>query len=318
MSAIENVKTLNSVVRTALATALLAAAGVASWMGFNTYNASSNQAAKTQQELTNAQEKLEQTATALAERDKQFQAVKLESEKKDAVIEDQVGKISDLTISNAKKDVIIEEKDAVIVEQVAEIEHLDTAMRLLKVDHRLARLKVLGISKGDDGMVHTDLEFTEINDEGEPIDGIRRFQVNGDMVYVDAWIVKFDDHYVEEADLARATSLVLFHRIFGEKQSPQDGFSLDVPGTRPTAYARGTAMSEFEKNIWDEFWTIANDQERAHAMGIRAAHGQAVSIKAEPGKTYLIELRASDGLSLKPEDAVLPSRNPQLGVLLRY
>ena len=60
-------------------------------------------------------------------------------------------------------------------------------------------------------------------------------------------------------------------------------------------------MSDFEKQIWDDFWTIANDKARAEALGIRAIHGGADYIKVAKGKSYLVVLRASDGLSIVPE-----------------
>jgi len=311
----ENVKTINSAFRTLLATGVLGAGAIAGWLGYSTYYAQEHAAERTEQALNDTQEQLaaanktlEQTAEELdrqrAESLKQQQELierKAEIERQVVLIDEQVAEIGDLKVD--------------IEEKAAEIARLDTAMRLLKVDHRLARLTVLSIKTDEaTGEQFTDLQFQEITDAGEPIEGVRRFRVNGDMVYVDSWIVKFDDQYVEEADLARSTSLVLFRRIFGENRSPKDGHPLDVPGTRPTAYARGTKMSDFEKRIWDDFWGIANDPEKAHAMGIRAAHGQAVSIKAEEGKSYLIELRASDGLTIKPEEGkAATAGDPDIG-----
>ena len=55
--------------------------------------------------------------------------------------------------------------------------------------------------------------------------------------------------------------------------------------------------------IWSQFWEFANDREKAASKGIRAADGEAVSIKTQPGKTYRIVLRASDGLSISPDNA---------------
>jgi hypothetical protein len=75
-------------------------------------------------------------------------------------------------------------------------------------------------------------------------------------------------------------------------------------GSAPRAYARGGQVSNFERKIWDDFWVIANDPSRAEALGIRAAHGQAVSMKVQEGKSYRVELRASDGLSIVPDDAL--------------
>jgi hypothetical protein len=125
-------------------------------------------------------------------------------------------------------------------------------------------------------------------------------ELPGDVVYIDNWMVKFDDKYVENGDIARGTSLCLFRRIFSEQQVPNEGVSLDEVGMRPQAYASGGELSEFEQRLWKDFWEIANNPTRAAEMGIRAANGEAVNIKVRDGKTYMIELRASGGLSIRP------------------
>ncbi|MCU0980063.1 MAG: hypothetical protein MUF25_12980, partial [Pirellulaceae bacterium] len=71
-------------------------------------------------------------------------------------------------------------------------------------------------------------------------------------------------------------------------------------------YTRGGVMSDFEKKIWDDFWTIANDPQQAAQLGIRAVHGDAVSIKVEQGKTYRITVRASGGPEI-PVDQETPA-----------
>jgi len=226
------------------------------------------------------------------------------------------GELNDLKGELAARDRIIESRnleisklndDIVLLNE--EVDRLDTALRLLKVDHRLARLTVLDQQEDPDRGLISTVEFVELNEHGEPIDRARVFEIEGDMVYIDNWVVKFDDEYVEQADLLRSTSLVLFRRNFGESQPPVKGFSLDQVGERPQAYAQGRDMSEFERRIWEDFWEIANDAVKASEMGIRAAHGEAPSIKVKKGKTYKIQLRASDGLSIKP-DGDAPPREP--------
>ena len=93
------------------------------------------------------------------------------------------------------------------------------------------------------------------------------FRIQGDVVYIDNWIVKFEDKYIERRRFERSTSLVLFRRIFGESQPPNEGLLIDEVGSRPQAYGRGNQMSDFEKQIWDEFWTIANDKTRGEGTG---------------------------------------------------
>ena len=107
---------------------------------------------------------------------------------------------------------------------------------------------------------------------------------------------------IEQADLERGTSLLLFKRIFGSGQKPDDGYPLDEVGSAPKAYARGGKMSDFERKIWDDFWNIANDSEKAKQLGIRAAHGGAPFMKVEKGKSYRILLRASGDPTIVPED----------------
>ena len=154
----------------------------------------------------------------------------------------------------------------------------------------------------------TKIEFVDINDQGEPIGEPKKFEIKGDMIYVDYLTVNFEDKYIEKSDLDRSTSIALFQRIFGEHQEPAKGFQLDTVGTRPTAYARGTQMSDFEKKIWDDFWLIANDNKRAQELGIDAIQGKAVAIRAQPGKSYEIELRSTGDMTIRPVETKTPPR----------
>jgi hypothetical protein len=194
---------------------------------------------------------------------------------------------------------VLETENAQQAEQILRIE---TAMHLLKTDQRLAKLEVLSqVSDETTGDTTTTVRFTELSPDGDAIGAPREFTLRGSVVYFDNWVVKFDDQYVEEADLLRGTSLTLFRRVFGEFQMPSEGFVLDAEGVMPQAYNSGGEPNEFAQEIWRDFWTFANNPELAQTKGIRAAHGEAVSMKVEPGKTYRIVLRASDGLSIIPE-----------------
>ena len=177
----------------------------------------------------------------------------------------------------------------------------------MKVSHRVGWLTVLEQDiDPTTNQLYTVGQFVEVNDKGEAISEPKQFRINGDVVYIDNWVVKFDDEFVERAEIDRSTSLVLFRRIFGEHQPPTDGFAIDTVGSRPQAYGTNGVMSDFEKKIWEEFWTIANDEARAKDLGIRAAHGEAPSMKLQKGKSYKVMLRASDGLSITPDSSPPP------------
>jgi hypothetical protein len=283
----ESISAINSAVRTLLAVVVVGAVGAGGWYGYSQYNANEIEAQRSAEALAAAQDELKQAQSRLQQANTDLQRANTEILKKEAVIQEKEEEIGEL--------------NETVEEQKHEIERLDTAMRLLKIDHRVARLAVLDqIQDPETKEVTTVVQFQELNGEGEPVEDPKLFRIKGDMVYIDSWIVKFDDKYVEQADIDRATSLVLFRRLFGEFQEPQDGFALDQVGARPRVYGRGGKISEFEKRIWDDFWTVANDDGMQDDLGIRAAHGDAPSIKVRKGKVYRVELRASDGLSITP------------------
>lgn len=185
-------------------------------------------------------------------------------------------------------------------EQRQELERVSTALKLMKVDHRVAQLAVLNQwRREEDGGLMTTVGFAEVDDAGRFLDGYRSFTIEGDLVYIDAWVAKFADEHVENGVPLRSTSLCLFRRAFGEKQRPSEGFPLDAVGNRPLAYGRGTEISELERDIWAHFWQYANDSEQARRVGLRAVQGEAPSIRLLPDRIYWIYLRASDGLTIK-------------------
>lgn len=280
----DTVSNVNTTLRTLLMLVLVGGAGIGGYKAYELYNAPRQQLADKQAELEKTLSSLKKASEDLAARDQE-----------------------------------VSELNTQLAEKTAEVERLEVAMRLLKVRRRLARLTVLdqreqpqgetndatpsGPANGESKKnVVSRIEFVEVNEAGDPIGEAKQFDIVGDRVYVDYLKVTYDDKYIEESDLDRSTAIALFQRIFGEYQEAVEGFQLDTVGTRPTAYARGTEMSDYERKIWDDFWLIANDRQRAAELGIHAAHGNAVSIRVRPGMTYEIELRATGDMTIRPID----------------
>ncbi|MHB0958377.1 MAG: hypothetical protein ACYC0X_17525 [Pirellulaceae bacterium] len=275
----QTLSTLNSLLRTGLAIVIVGLLGAGGWYGYQVYNADE---------------------VALQEKEQQLVGIRNELKVKQGLLDTQAKKLQE-------QDEQIVALNADLQEKEAKIQKLDTSLRLLKVSHRVGWLTVLEQDVDPQtNQLFTVGQFVEVNESGEAIGTPKQFRINGDVVYIDNWVVKFDDEYVERAEIDRATSLVLFRRIFGEDQTPNEGYVIDAVGSRPQAYGRGSEMSEFEKKIWDDFWTIANDQARAQELGIRAAHGEAPSMKLQKGKSYKVVLRAADGLSITPDSSPPP------------
>jgi hypothetical protein len=265
-SVMESVKVINSTVRTLLVIVMLGIIGGGSYWGYLKISEEQRKAETIERELVGLQSKLGETSKAL-----------------------QVAEATNATLT-----VELEQK-------VREIEKLLTRLQLLKVNTRLARLDVLSVVPGEEGKPpKSKVRFTELSPSGDPLSDGRDFEFDSDVIYVDNWIVQFDDKFVEAADIEKGTSLCLFRRIFCENQSPTQAYSLDEVGMRPQAYSRGGELSDFEKEIWSKFWDFANDKSKAEAMGIRAANGEAISIQVRPDMSYQIQLRSSGGLSIEP------------------
>lgn len=203
----------------------------------------------------------------------------------------------------AEREAQVESLQSELEAKLREIQRLDTALRLLKTDHRMAQIDVIsqqGSEKTKD--LATRFSFVELDKAGKQIDKPKEFTIEGDVVYVDAFVAKVTDEAVEVADPVRSASFCLFRRVFGEFQQPKDGFPLDPMGGQPAAYRAGREPSDFEREIWSKFWHYANNPEEAQKKGIRAAHGEAPFHKLVPGKRYKVLLRSSGGLSFSPED----------------
>ncbi len=290
----ENLQAINSFVRTLLALTVAGVLGTTGYYGYRTYTAAERESEAKAQQLQDAKK-------ALQVKDEQLAVNRQELEQRKAELVQKESQIADLQQDVQKKQ--------------AEIQRLETSLRLHKMERRLARVRVLDVGTDEQSKKKfAKIQFVELNEQGDPIGEPREFRLEGDIVYVDYWVVKFEDKYVEAADLERGMSICLFNRIFGEFQQPTEGFSLDEPGRRPGPYARGGVMSELEKKIWDDFWNIANTPQRAAELGIRALHGEAVSIKVHKGKTYRITVRASGGPEIEVDEGGAPKK-PQATIL---
>ena len=184
------------------------------------------------------------------------------------------------------------------------IQELEVRLTLLKIDHRVARIEVIDqqTDASDPARVETTVRFIEYNDDGEPLDDGQVITLPGNKLYLETLVIKFEDDYVEAGEFLRGTSLCLFRRMFSEGRAPVDGVEIDQPGAHPHPYGGGDAEDElFQAELWQNFWDYANDPEAAAAKGVRAIHGEAPFIEVRPGRSYKVELRASAGLSIRPE-----------------
>ena len=235
------------------------------------------------------------------ERTLEERTAELESARQD--LEARTEEIQRLGTELEAREATIARQEADLAQKEREIQALELANRLLKVQHRLARIEVLaqGASTEDPDSVRTTVRFTELGPDGEPIGPGKTLTIEGKTLYVESLVIQFEDRYVEQGDALRGTSLCLFRRLFGEDQSPSEGLPLDSAGQQPIVYGGDTTGEPVHRALWERFWDYANDPDLARELGVRALQGEAPFIEARPGKSYRLELRSAGGLVIEAE-----------------
>ncbi len=176
-----------------------------------------------------------------------------------------------------------------IYDLLGENKKLKRALTNLTDESQIGFAKVL--SQGPrDGTLYTRLLFVE-TDRTDPAQRIleREYEIEGDVVYFDAMIVKFNDQVVMDG---RERALYLWRRIYGETMAPARGFPIESPGEAPRRYADLLHKLPLrDRNLfWSEIWGLSNDPERLREAGVQAIYGNAVYNKLRPGLIYVFKI----------------------------
>ena len=149
------------------------------------------------------------------------------------------------------------------------------------------------------GRLFTRLIFVE-TDRNDPTQRIleREYEIEGDIIYFDALIVKFSEKYVMDG---RGRALYLWRRVYGERMPPEEGFPIESFGKEPQRYADiCAALSIRDRTLfWKEIWNLSDDPERLSRLGIQAIYGNVVYKKVKPGLIYMFKI--SNTGTLYPE-----------------
>jgi len=183
-------------------------------------------------------------------------------------------------------------------------QELERVVARLKHTERRAQVWILDQTvPSEGGPPATKLRFVEMDAEGNPVGKEREFILTGEEVYFDSLVIKFDDPHIEAGEALRGKSLLLFRRVFTNKLQPDDGHPLDARGLAPEVYAAREGPTAFERELWGNFWEYANNPKAAAGKGIRALHGDAVSIRPRKNMVYVLELRATGEVTIRPAAA---------------
>jgi hypothetical protein len=173
------------------------------------------------------------------------------------------------------------------------VTHLQTEQRVADV--------IVTDQREVDGTLQTTLLFVEYAKDGKPLPA-KRFTYEGKQAHIDALAIAFEGKYLKERDPLRGRSIALFTRLFGDKQTPENAHRIDDPRQIPQIYqGADPRVSEFEQDLWQDFWRLADDAEYRKSMGVRVAQGEGVWRPFEPGFLYTITLDTNGGLFITSE-----------------
>jgi hypothetical protein len=186
-------------------------------------------------------------------------------------------------------------------ELTVENDRMQTSLKLLKTDRRIANVEIMEKTIDEEGTPIMEVRFTEVDDYGDVIGSAKDYTIKGDQFFIDCWVATFEDKYIEQADELRNASLFAFKSIYGDAERPRDAQRLDSDSNdRPPGIYDDQRKRDFEQQIWRDFWAVCNDRARQKELGIRAAYGQANHLVAEAGQRYQVVIRSSGGVSLTP------------------
>ncbi len=187
---------------------------------------------------------------------------------------------------------------------VAELEQeklqLQQIVQRLTDERRVAQLLVTD-QKTVNGSQQTSLLLVEYARDGSLLMP-KSFTIKGNVVHIDAMVIKFDRPLVEQNDPLRGHSIALFHRLFGDEQTPEQAFPIDQPDTIPDYYRTADPrVSTFEQNLWNDFWRLTDDPAYRQSKGVRIANGQGIWLPVAPDKVYTISIESDGGLNYASE-----------------
>lgn len=188
-------------------------------------------------------------------------------------------------------------------EALRQVETLKRVVERLSSERRIAEA-VLVDQQVDPatGRLASTVRFAEYGRDGRRLPE-RHFRVFGDEIYFDALVIKFQDHYVAAGDALRGKSIYLFRRVFGNQQAPEDGILIDdsQPSTAiPNVYRLDAHPTDYERDLWNNFWYYASNRKEAEQRGVRVLMGEAVYQKMVLNQLYHLRIEADGGINFLP------------------
>ena len=181
---------------------------------------------------------------------------------------------------------------ATIQELLTENKELKQALTNLSREDQIGYAKVVS-QEMKDGELFTTIRFVETARDNKLKKILEKeYTISGEIIHFDALIVKFGNKMVMDG---RTRALYLWRRVYGEKMTPAEGYTIEEPGAEPQRYKDllEALPIEHRQMFWSEIWELANDTEKLAEYDIDAIYGNAVYWKLREGLIYIFKINPS-------------------------
>jgi hypothetical protein len=178
-----------------------------------------------------------------------------------------------------------------INELLTENKTLKKALTNLTDENKIGYAKIISQQKDNKGnVISTTLKFVETARDNELEKVLEKeYTIEGDVVHFDALIVKFSDKLVMDG---KKRSLYIWRRIYGEKMTPEAGFSIEEFGAEPRRYADLLKELPVKKRevFWSSIWELATSPDKLAQYGITAIYGTVTYTQLKEGLIYIFRI----------------------------
>ncbi len=145
--------------------------------------------------------------------------------------------------------------------------------------------------------VKTTIKFLEYDANGSPLPA-KYFTFQGNVIQFQSLVIRFQDKFVRAGDKLRGKSAYLFLKAFVLEGSRTQEFEITPTAGIPSGYKVPGKISEFERQLWTEFWKYALDPEARERSGIKNAQIEAPGSLFLPGTIYTLKIEPDGGLRI--------------------
>lgn len=184
---------------------------------------------------------------------------------------------------------------------------LKKVVERLSADSRVAEVLVTK-SEFDEvsKKIKTTIKFLEFGAQGQPLTP-KYFTFQGNIIQFQALVVRFEDRFVKAGDRLKGKSAYLFTKAFVLDGKNTQAFTITEYESIPEGYKIPGIQSEYEAQLWKEFWTYAMDSKKSAQAGIKNVQLEAPGSLFVPGTIYTLYIEHDGGLRIdaKPVPEIL-------------